>query len=89
MKVMLVTLCGCTRRMEVNDGYNVIACGLGDAGEPGNKHGTPVRFFGRTTEVSKDNMQHLRTPAQATRRSLRRKPFCLPVFSCAGVFFRS
>jgi len=52
MKVMLVTLCGCTRRMEVNDGYNVIACGLGDAGEPGNKHGTPVRFFGRTTEVS-------------------------------------
>jgi len=36
----------------------------------------------------KDNMQHLRTPAQATRRSLRRQPFCLPVSTCAGVFFR-
>jgi len=39
---------------------------------------------------AKGNRQpHLRTPAQATRRSLRRKPFCLPVSTCAGVFFRS
>lgn len=42
-----------------------------------------------TRKADKDNMQHLLTLAQATRRSLRRKPFCLPVSTCAGVFFRS